>query len=176
MAVATGLPKDAAALWHNGRTGLQRLLGPADARRLAPMFQQVTPVGGADAAAASLWLRCAPYRIKKKHLCSHAQLQRIQWYNCGCSQVDEALQGTLCSVVSSAAGLQTQREVAALAAGRSTASAAAAAEAAAAELLEACLPQPLGPESPAAGLWNCCVCIHRLNTVVYLFRGRSAAQ
>ena len=52
-------------------------------------------------------------------------------------QVDEALQGTLSSVVPSAAGLQTQREVAALAAGRGTASAAAAAEAAAAALLEA---------------------------------------
>ena len=53
------------------------------------------------------------------------------------AQVDEALQGTLSSVVPSAAGLQMQRGVAALAAGRSTASAAAAAEAAAAALLEA---------------------------------------
>ena len=59
VAVATGLPTDVAAMWRDGRAALQRLLGPADARRLAPMFQQVTPAGGGDAAAASLRLRRA---------------------------------------------------------------------------------------------------------------------
>jgi hypothetical protein len=36
-----GLPDDAVAFWHEGREALRRLLGPADARRLAPMFTQV---------------------------------------------------------------------------------------------------------------------------------------
>lgn len=41
VVAAGGLSDEVAAFWQGHRAALQQLLGPADSRRLAPMFQQV---------------------------------------------------------------------------------------------------------------------------------------
>jgi hypothetical protein len=49
---AGGLPRDATAFWHDRCVSLRQLLGPVDARRLTPMFQQVMQRGFASVFGA----------------------------------------------------------------------------------------------------------------------------